>query len=403
MAGRTVSEIIQLLGRGLLEDMPASARRTATRDIERSAAPVTRLPRAGETVTVRGLPPSRQPTKDMLDPNEYGSGKLSRPIEAYGARVTPHNVPLLPRKELTMEDLQNSYLLGLWGDKSSGEGILSGVGDITLQRGYRREGGADYMRGQAQQDDRSIWGSGSGVMKPLAETAEQVAQETGRPVHGVTVSMRNESIDFQTGPARVANDLLQQSVSRKDAGSFDDALRMRKGMQDWPGIHSPDADQWLFDATPDQRKAFMTLVEAKQGAIEGIPSDAAAAARYAMTDEKQLDLPSGVAGVSVGRFDATDAYNPNPTYIHSSFPTSGRGTYVGGLDMLIPQTELLRDAFAQMSRPDYVSPAGKVGALPYSNAISMAKFTRPTQFVDQKMVDDYMTRRNFLKAEGLLP
>ena len=71
--------------------------------------------------------------------------------------------------------------------------------------------------------------------------------------------------------------------------------------------------------------------------------------------------------------------------------------------MLIPQTELLRDAFAQMSRPDYVSPAGKVGALPYSNAISMAKFTRPTQFVDQKMVDDYMTRRNFLKAEGLLP
>ena len=53
---RTLQEIIALLGRGLLEEMPARDAGKAITDIRRSVEPAKRMPKAGETMVVRSLP-----------------------------------------------------------------------------------------------------------------------------------------------------------------------------------------------------------------------------------------------------------------------------------------------------------------------------------------------------------
>ena len=271
MAVRSLLEIIEMLGRGAKDTLSPQT----IKDISKSAQPATRLPKAGETISVRGLPPSKQPTKEMLDPMGYSATKLSRPIESYSPTVTPRNTPLLPRKNITLEDLEGGYLLPLYGDRSSAAGLLSRVGDINLQRAYNLEGGIDFMRGPSYQSDKAIWASGAGVLKPIVSKAEDVAAKTGKPVYGTTISMAPNSLDFAKFTPRVAADLLQQSMTKKSAKLFDDELRERKGMSDWVGILSPKLDEWLQKATPDQQKAFLRFADSDNARKNfGVTSDA---------------------------------------------------------------------------------------------------------------------------------
>lgn len=399
MAVRSLLEIIEMLGRGAKDTLSPQT----IKDISKSAQPATRLPKAGETISVRGLPPSKQPTKEMLDPMGYSATKLSRPIESYSPTVTPRNTPLLPRKNITLEDLEGGYLLPLYGDRSSAAGLLSRVGDINLQRAYNLEGGIDFMRGPSYQSDKAIWASGAGVLKPIVSKAEDIAAKTGKPVYGTTISMAPNSLDFAKFTPRVAADLLQQSMTKKSAKLFDDELRERKGMSDWVGILSPKLDEWLQKATPDQQKAFLRFADSDNARKNfGVTSDAIGAARYAVTDPTQASLPSGYGGTAIAQFKKKGGLLDSPTVTHSSYPVQTQGVYKGGLEVPIRQEDLFRDAFKAYRSPDYVSTKGKVGALDPSMATYSAKTQLPTQLVDAEMVDNYMKMLERYKQRGLL-
>lgn len=387
------------------ESLTPKQRAAALRDIERAASPAGSPPKAGaSTMTVRGLPPSQQPTAPALDPLGYGAVKMTRPVEAYAPTVTPTNTPLLPRQTISLEDLEGGFLLPLYGDRSSAAGLLSRVGDIDLQRSYLLEGGADFMRGPAYQLDRAIWASGPGVMKPIVSRAGEIADETGRPVYGITMSMAPNALDFAKFTPRVAADLLQQAMPKRSAKEFDEALRSKADMQDWPGLLSPNLDFWLQTAQPKQQKAFMRFADTEEARTKfGVPPDLIAAARYAVTDPTQAGLRSGFGGVGVSRFDTTGGgLISSPRAPHSSYSTQAAGDYVGGLSIPVPQEVLFRDAFAKYLSPAYVSTKGDVGALSPANATYAAKTQLPAQFVDAELVDTYGTLLEEARRLGLV-
>lgn len=404
MAGRTLTELLATMGRGLLDDLPARDAGKAARDIQKSAAPATRLPKPGETVFVRGLPKRAQPTKEILDPIGYGGTKLGRPIEAYSPTVARSNLPLLPRSTTTLEDLQGSYLLPLYGDRSSAAGLLTKVGDIDLQRAYQMDGGFDFMRGGANQLQDAIWASGAGVMKPIITRAEEIAKATGADVYGATVTMAPNALDFNKFTPRVAVDLMQQFITKKNAKLFDAELRKKKDMADWPGILSPDADEWMMKASGDQQKAVLRFADtAEAQKIFGAVPDATAAARYATTTPSEANLPSGIAGTAISRFDTSGrGIIEDPLVPHSTYPVQARGQYVGGLIMPVREDLLFRDAFKRYMSPNYVNTSGEVGALDRANATYAHKTQLPGQLVDQQLVDSYMTELERFKRIGLL-
>ena len=408
MAGRQLFEIIGDLGRGLLDEMPTQARNKAIADITKSAAPASKLPKAGDKLVVRSLPARAQPTKELLDPLGYGKTKLARPVEAYTPTVTPTNRPLLPRKTISIEDLEGGYLLPLYGDRSSAAGILQRIGDMNLQRGYKLEGGFDFPLDVAGQDQQALWASGAGVLKPLWGAAKELADKTGKPVYGVSSSMAPDALDFATFTARAAGDIMQQSMTLKNAKKFDDELRKKAGMADWVGIHSPKLDEWLLKATPDQRKAFLRFADTdKAKQVFGAPPDAVAAARYAVTSATERNLPAGYSGTMIGRFDTSTGGGATRGIIdsiinpHTTYPVQGRGQYLGGLEYPVKTDQLFRDPFTKYYSPNYVRTDGQVGALDASKAIYAHKTQNAPQLVDAQLVDTIMKRNERLRQLGL--
>lgn len=408
MSGRKLAEIIVDFGRGLLDNMPTQARNEAISDITKSAAPASKLPKAGDKLVVRNLPSRAQPTKELLDPLGYGKTKLTRPIEAYTPTVVPSNRPLLPRKTISIEDLEGGWLLPLYGDRSSAAGILQRIGDMNLQRGYNLEGGFDFPLGVAGQDQEALWASGAGVLKPLWNVAKELTDKTGKPVYGVSSSMATDALDFATFTARAAGDIMQQSMTVKNAKKFDDELRKKKGMADWVGVHSPKLDEWLLAATPDQRKAFLRFADTDEAKkVFGAPPDITAAARYAVTSATERNLPAGYSGTMIGRFDTSTGNGATRGIIdsiinpHTTYPMQGRGKYLGGLEFPVRTDELFRDPFSKYYDPKYVRTDGQVGALDASKATYAHKTQNAPQLVDAQLVDTIMKRNERLRQLGL--
>jgi hypothetical protein len=397
MAGREFQALVDAILSGVKAPLDRSTARAATRAAEKAAGPITRAPRAGETLTIPGL---RQVNKDVLDPVGYASTKMARPIESYAPQTIPSNIPLLPEKRVTLEDFQNQYLLPLYWDRTAGEGLLTGVGDLQLQRAYPNEGGKDFMRGAAAQADQAIVASNPAIITRLGGAAS--AGEEGVPVNAVMLSMGANSGDFATQNARVAADMLQQSKITAAARKALDT-RMRGFDEGWPGLLSPNLDQFLLDTAPEVRKAFLSYVDSTEARKAGIPGDVAGGARYATTDPTQVTLPAGYGGMTIGRMNVGDFTIANPSVPHSSYAAQGRGEYVGGLEIPVPQSVLFPDAFSDYAQRTYFDKrSGRNLPFTDSHKTYSLKTELPLQRVNQQVVDAYGTALDQVRRLGLM-
>ena len=243
MAGRGLLDIVGDIVGGARKPLEGAAAKAAETAARRAAQPIKRAPKPGEKLIIPNI---KIVTKDRLDPQGYGSVKLARPIEAYTPRTAQGNAPLVPRKQITLHDLVGSYLLPFYGDRSAAGDLLTGVGDLNLQRIYEREGGADFMRALAAQLDDAIWASKSHIITRLADVAQRTSRAAdGADVYGVTMSMAPNALDFASFTPRVAADILQQSpIPRRTVKAFDAEMAGR--IEGWPGLLSDQLDQFLF-------------------------------------------------------------------------------------------------------------------------------------------------------------
>ena len=403
MAGREFQKIVDAILSSVKKPLDKPTARAARRAAEKIAGPITKAPRAGDTINIPGL---RQVNKDVLDPMGYSSTKMSRPIESYAPQTVPSNVKLRPEKQVTLEDFQNQYLLPLYWDRTSGEGMLTGVGDLTLQRAYQNEGGKDFMRGAAAQADNAIVASNPAIISRLRNAAS--VGEEGVPVNATMLSMGTNSGDFATQNARVAADMLQQSKTNAAARKALDARMAletgrRRPNEEWPGLLSQDLDQFLLNTAPETRKAFLSYIDSDEARKAGIPGDVAGGARYATTDPTQLNLPAGMGGMTFGRMNVGDFNIANPSVPHSAYSAQGLGEYVGGLEMPVPQSVLFPDAFSDYAQRTFLNK--KTGErLPFteSHKSYALKTELPLQKVNQQMVDAYGTALDQARSLGLL-
>jgi hypothetical protein len=398
MAAREIEEILSAILGAARKPLAGAELRAAEKAARAAAQPIRRAPKPGEKLSIPNI---NIVQKARLDPQEYGSVKLSRPIEAYTPTTVASNRPLVPKKTATLEDLEGGYLLPLYGDRSAGEGLLSRVGDLDLQRQYALEGGVDFMRGPAAQDDKAMWASAKHIIDSLARASGKAPE--GADVYGVTVSMAPDALDFASFTPRAAADILQQSaLPKKTVSAFDE--QMRGSIPSWPGLMSEDLDAFLLTTTPNNRKAFLRYVDSEAAAKAGIPSDVTAAARYAVTDPAQRAMGAGQAGLGISRVNRNAPILTDPSVPHSTYPVQMVGEeYVGGLQMPLDQSMLWPEAFADFAtRVVTDKKTGKTSPFNAAHKTYAMKMELPLQRVTPEMVDQYMLGVERAKARGLL-
>ena len=398
MAGREIEEILSAILGASRKPLDSVSLKAAEKAARAAAQPIRRAPKPGEKLTI---PSINIVQKGRLDPQEYGAVKLSRPIEAYTPTTVASNRPLVPKKTVTLEDLEGGYLLPLYGDRSAGEGLLSRVGDLDLQRQYALEGGVDFMRGPASQDDKAMWASAKHIIDSLARASGKAPE--GADVYGVTVSMAPDALDFASFTPRAAADILQQSaLPKRTILAFDE--KMRSAVPSWPGLMSESLDAFLLNTTPNNRKAFLRYVDSEAAAKAGIPSDVTAAARYAVTDPAQRAMGAGQAGLGISRVNRNAPIVTNPSVPHTTYPVQMAGEeYVGGLAMPLDQSMLWPEAFADFAtRVVTDKKTGKTSPFNAAHKTYAMKMELPLQRVTPEMVDQYMLGVERAKARGLL-
>ncbi len=319
--------------------------------------------------------------KEDLDPFGFQKTKMDMPLSEVEVQAIDTG-EILPRKNVTIEDLQGKVLLPFYGDRSSAGKFITGVDDVKFDQPVYTGGGIDYMLGPSAQKDSSIWASDQNISNRLLTRATELQKETGKDVVGTHISMAPDATDFTDfGAATMAELVKFAPIKKKDAKLFD--AGMKKVDKNWPGVLSPDLRSYVENATTDIRKEFIRRMDSRPAQDAGFPSPAKA--RLAVTDPSQVNMTSTQAGMAFGEIDTNKPVNLNPSIKHSTYTTPISGTYIGGMSP-IPQGLLFKDAYDRMAKQNT-----KTGQpLTESHKAYTMKRQLPGQEVTQELIDYIM-------------
>lgn len=399
MAGRGADEILKLILNAGSKVLSQSDKVAAAKAVTQMVKPVSKSAlKANADIAIPNISSSKI-TKGLLDPINYSDVKLSRPIESYAPRSVTSNIPLAADKQLSLEDLVDSYITPTYWDRSNAGQTLLGVGDVDLQRGYEMLGGMGFMRGPAAQADGAMTASASAIIKRYQDMAEMAAKE-GRDLNLIPLTMPPSALDFQGTTSRIAGDLLQQSEPKRGVvKAFDSVMTDRIG-KSYPGLLSNELDEFLANASPDQRKAFIRYIGSEDAAKIGINTDAAGAARYAFTDPAQILSQPAYGGYTVAKLKSgADSLVSNPQFPHSDFNTQLRGTHMGSFAAPIYQGDLFPTSFAK-----YNAQFDKRGRpLTEANKSYALNLQQPMELVTRQMADKEQETLRYLRELGAIP
>lgn len=321
--------------------------------------------------------------KSDLDPRGFSNVKLDKPLNEVEvvAESTGEN---LPRKSISIEDIEGKVVIPLFGDRSSRGQIITEVDGLKFDKPVYTEGGVDFMVGPAAQADNAVWASKQNIATKLRNKAAKSADLTGADVVGAHITMAPDAVDFTNfGAATLAEMVKQSPITKKNAASFDKVIK--RVAPTWPGVLSPDLRSFVENASPDVRKAFIREMDKAPWQAAGFPNPGKM--RLAVSDPTQVDMDAGMLGLGVARIDPTAEAIVAPKIPHGTYNTQIRGDYMGGL-IPIDQGLLFRDLHDSM--------AGKTtkAGLPVNAAhITHAMKTKiPGQLVTPEIVDDIMQR-----------
>jgi len=310
------------------------------------------------------LSAARGPNKRDLDPYFYQDTKM----DDYLSNTQVDSVDLgenLSRVPRSWEEMENKLILPLYGDRTSRGRLVKGVDGITFANPVYTEGGVDFMRGPAAQQDRSVWASNSNIIKRIADEAESARLlSEGEDVYGMTGSMAPNANDFATMTGAAMAELVKGSkFTKKTAKEFDEAMKAFD--PNFVGLNSPDLTEWAVSTSSPNRKMFIRLMDTSPMQAAGLPSPAKA--RLSVTDPTQVDMPAGMFGLGVSKLDelspilrkepAPGSSNaPIQSVPHSTYNTQITGDYFGSLPP-VPQGLIFRDVYDPMEGG--VTKAGK--------------------------------------------
>lgn len=333
--------------------------------------------------------------KKEIDPSgEYFKvkGNLNKKLSDLEIQ-TKKDYDLIPEKKISIEDLQGKTLFPIMGDQSATGLLLGGIDDVKFKP-VKLEGGANFMRGKAQQDEGAVWASGKGVITDITKRINQIAEETGEAPDLIYSAMKKDAIDFATFPAKaLARQLQSAKILKKDKKAFDDKMKSNIGKPDddgkyelpadknWVGIDSPNLEKYLDTASTKVRKKFVKIMDTAVSQKAGFPH--VGKTRYAITEPALRNIKAGDTGAVIARPDLSKAPSPSK---HSTYDTQIYGDYVGGLLDQVPRKVMFKDFFKELE-----GKRTKSGGL-LNDAMKdyIFRLNLPEQKVDQELVDSIM-------------
>jgi len=362
-------------GEGGEEDGAMKAPPVFTRDLVNRALAITRVGNPMQPAT-----PGASTTKSNL------SGLVHRPIEEMSATYVPVG-EMIPERSVSWEKLQGGHLIPAVGDRTMGGHALTHINDKELSFYPSLEGGYDFMRSKAAQDDKAAWASGQGVITSLGKLVRQTA-EKGDPVYFAHSSMSGESGDFSH---MMTDALLAQiagsKISKKAKDAFDEDMQKAVGSK-WPGIRHREIREHLYSHGPS-RYWFGKTVDKKEHQKEGFPN--AASTRYAITANDLINTPSGDIGRSIAQLDPGGEGIKNPQNPHSTYPVQLKGTgYVGRPEAPLPR-EVAFPKWTAARREANIPARGD------ERSFNLGRFSEP---LDQQWIDGVMKFLEEKKRRG---
>jgi len=315
--------------------------------------------------------------------------KLPRPIEEFTAGYAPTTA--LAEKAITPAELQGGYLLPALGDRSVAGQRLTAVGETPLANPVELQGGAGYM--PAHSERGAIWASGKPVISRIEKNAAQLAEE-GKPVYFPYTAMGERSVDFSHHVSdTLAETLKQAEISKAAAAAFNREMKTANAnfpaIKDWPGLSSPQLREYLAEGGGDVRNKFAKTMDTRQFQEKGFPS--VAEARFAVTDPRLLNEPTGASGVAISQITPGATRPPS---LHRTYEETLPGQYVGGFGASVPK---------EIMYPQMIDAYRKMGYTPQQYHYLMARGVTGApiaQRANQQWVDSVS---NFLRSRGVLP
>lgn len=337
----------------------------------------------------------RGPKKEELDPLGYQKPKMRGYLSDTDVQMSDTGENL-PRQPMSWEDMEGKVVLPFYGDRTARGLLVEGVNDLKFDEPVYTEGGVDFMRGPAAQQDRAIWASNQNIIKRIESEAEKASRDfEGADIFGLTGSMSPDANDFATFTGAAMAELVKGAkITKKSAKEFDKVMRAVD--PDFVGVLSPKLREWVTSTSSPKRKSFIRLMESAPMQEQGFPSPAEA--RYSVTDPTQRDMPAGMFGLGAAKVDTSAPlmYNepkgnlPRANVPHSTYNTQIAGDYTGSLPP-VPQGLLFRNVYDAMEGK--TTKSGQ--ALNEAHKTHAIKTIMPAQQITPEVLEgilDYLSR-----------
>lgn len=306
-----------------------------------------------------------KPTKPQFDPAEMGKTKLPTFVEDVPFERTESGLAV-PEKKLKIEELEGRVLTPAYGDRTASDATLTSVGGTQLATPVKLEGGHGFMR-----EGEGLWASEFPAMKSKASAMEKMDD----PLM-VYTAMAGQAGDFSKMMSETTLDIIKQSnINKKSAKIYDDLIKEKLKLKNWPGILSENIDEYVDKLPGTIRRELWQQMDKKAFQDLGFPN--MGVIRTAISDAQLLTVPSFASGRSIGQPTSLEL-RPST---HGTYGTEIIGDYKGSLDFDVPGEIIFRDFFTNMAQR--LKETGKSNP---QRAFLMTPSI--SQKVDQQMVDE---------------
>jgi hypothetical protein len=275
-----------------------------------------------------------KPTKPQFDPAEMGKTKLPTFVEDVPFERTESGLAV-PEKKLKIEELEGRVLTPAYGDRTASDATLTSVGGTQLATPVKLEGGHGFMR-----EGEGLWASEFPAMKSKASAMEKMDD----PLM-VYTAMAGQAGDFSKMMSETTLDIIKQSnINKKSAKIYDDLIKEKLKLKNWPGILSENIDEYVDKLPGTIRRELWQQMDKKAFQDLGFPN--MGVIRTAISDAQLLTVPSFASGRSIGQPTSLEL-RPST---HGTYGTEIIGDYKGSLDFDVPGEIIFRDFFTNMAQ-----------------------------------------------------
>lgn len=306
--------------------------------------------------------------KKTLESGKSGK-RLARESE-YIHKITPTHQFSEPKK-VSIQDLQNSVLVGVPGDRSLTGKMVHEVNAVPLTKPVEQFGGPLYGLQQADLGNPNFWASQKGAASSMQNKAARAMQQHNKPVYGMYAAMAPDSSNYALHHLEtLLNQVPAMDPAKSQIKGFDKMVREKYPA--FAGIMDPDVMQQL--KTDSKLRKFIAdrMNKTTVADLYGLPSGEATL--HAITEPALRDVATGTTGFAVGKLDPFAKLTASK---HPTYSTNIPGEFQGQMIAQLPWEVYFPDV------------AKKIAANPKQakhswGTFKMGEFNQP---VTQEMVD----------------